>query len=117
MIILSHRGYWKKPSQKNTKIAIQKSFQCGFGLETDLRDLAGSIVVSHDPPVESLYDLDELFTECRNNYSDLTMALNIKADGLQDKLKQKLNKYSIQNYFVFDMSIPDTIGYIKKGYF
>ncbi|WP_232086808.1 PI-PLC domain-containing protein [Helicobacter winghamensis] len=27
-----------------------------------------------------------------------------------------LEKYNIQNYFVFDMSIPDALGYIKLGF-
>ena len=41
------------------------------------------------------------------------MALNIKADGLQEQLNYMLQKYTIENYFVFDMSIPDTIGYLR----
>jgi hypothetical protein len=44
------------------------------------------------------------------------LALNIKADGLQIKLKNALINYYINNYFIFDMSIPDHISYIKDNY-
>ena len=41
--------------------------------------------------------------------------MNIKADGLQKELKRLLEEYDIENYFTFDMSIPDTIGYINEN--
>jgi len=34
---------------------------------------------------------------------------------LQVELKSILQKYKIDNYFFFDMSVPDTLGYIKHG--
>lgn len=49
--------------------------------------------------------------EFYNKYNNtLPLALNIKADGLQIKLK-----YNIENYFVFDMSVPDGIQYLKQN--
>jgi hypothetical protein len=51
MQILSHRRYWKMDSEKNTKIAFERSFSLGFGTETDLmRDFGRKIVISHDMP-------------------------------------------------------------------
>ncbi|GBQ86613.1 hypothetical protein AA14337_3370 [Acetobacter malorum DSM 14337] len=53
MQILSHRGFWHTPEEKNSRAAIKRSFKEGFGLETDVRDLLfegdSQIVVSHDP--------------------------------------------------------------------
>jgi hypothetical protein len=46
---------------------------------------------------------------------DLVLALNIKSDGLQNTLLNYLNAFAVKNYFVFDMSIPDTLGYIEQG--
>ena len=60
--ILSHRGYWKKVEEKNTIQAFENSFSHGFGLETDIRDLNGKLVVSHDIPIEFALSVDELFT-------------------------------------------------------
>ncbi|WP_050747798.1 hypothetical protein [Sodalis glossinidius] len=44
-----------------------------------------------------------------------TLALNFKADGLQKLVREKLNYYHIQNYFLFDMSIPDLLTYKNEG--
>jgi hypothetical protein len=41
------------------------------------------------------------------------LAINIKADGLQTMLAEALSAYDIRNYFVFDMSVPDALGYLK----
>ena len=45
---------------------------------------------------------------------NLTLALNIKSDGLSQDLNLLIDKYGIENYFVFDMSIPDTIPYLMN---
>jgi hypothetical protein len=46
---------------------------------------------------------------------NLPLAINIKADGLADKLLDILQKYKQTNYFTFDMSIPDLVYQVKKG--
>lgn len=48
--ILAHRGFWKEETEKNTKIAFERAFNSGFGIETDLRDIKGEIVISHNMP-------------------------------------------------------------------
>jgi glycerophosphoryl diester phosphodiesterase len=48
--ILAHRGYWLEPGEKNSLSAFRRAFEGGFGIETDIRDLDGELVVSHDPP-------------------------------------------------------------------
>ena len=45
----------------------------------------------------------------------MPLALNIKSDGLQVKLKCLIEKYRIENYFIFDMSLPDTLEYLAHG--
>ena len=50
MIILSHRGYWLNMSEKNTETAFRRSFAAGIGTETDVRDCARQLVISHDMP-------------------------------------------------------------------
>ena len=114
MKILSHRGYWKEITEKNKPIAFERAFSLGFGTETDIRDYKGKLVISHDIADESCTSVKEFF-EIYNKYDNtLPLALNIKSDGLQIKLKELLEKYAITNYFVFDMSVPDGLGYLKK---
>jgi hypothetical protein len=117
MKILSHRGYWKSENEKNTRIAFERSFLLGFGTETDIRDLNGELVISHDPPVSEQKCLTAIdFFKLYKSLGDgLQLALNIKSDGLQEKLMKLINEYNITNYFVFDMSIPDTLGYLKNN--
>lgn len=114
MEVISHRGNWKKPSEKNTYLSFESSFSLGFGTETDFRDYLDEIVISHDIPTNETLKA-ETFFDCYNNFNiTSSLALNIKADGLQQNIKTLLEKKSINNYFVFDMSIPDTIGYIDQ---
>lgn len=115
MIILSHRGYWKTSEEKNTRVAFDRSFSFGFGTETDLRDRNGELVISHDPAMAGAMTADDFLMLYRQYNQDLPLALNIKADGLQKLLAAALKKNQIQNYFVFDMSLPDMISYVKTG--
>lgn len=116
MKILSHRGYWKEPTEKNSPTAFSRSFQLGIGTETDLRDLSGSLVISHDPPSEHVMKADQFFGIYKGFLGDLPLALNIKADGLQNMLRAALDKHQIDNYFVFDMSVPDALLYVQGGF-
>jgi len=116
MLILSHRGIWKDVQEKNSVKSFHRSFELGFGTETDIRDYKGELVISHDIATGKNITFKE-FLEIYIKYDKtLPLALNIKADGLQYKLKMLLEEYKIDNYFVFDMSVPDAILYIRGGF-
>ncbi|MEW6994795.1 hypothetical protein AADZ84_11075 [Colwelliaceae bacterium MEBiC 14330] len=112
MNIISHRGYWKIPREKNMQSAFQRSLERGFGIETDLRDYNGEIVISHDMADKNSMLFSD-FMKLVNRYRPVVLALNIKADGLQKKVFDVLAGY--ESYFVFDMSVPDALGYQKQG--
>lgn len=114
MEIISHRGLWKKKDDKNTLKSFKYSFENGFGCETDIRDYIGSLKVSHDMAKNSDLDLIDFFKLYKNK-SNKTIALNIKSDGLHTTLKKLIEDFKIENYFVFDMSIPDTLNYLNIG--
>lgn len=114
MEIISHRGYWKSTKDKNSYEAFVNSFENNIGTETDIRDFENKLVVSHDIPNKLSIDID-IFFELYVKYPQKTLALNIKSDGLSKLLKEKLNRYNINNYFVFDMSIPDSMSYINNS--
>lgn len=75
------------------------------------------MVISHDIATKDSLSLDKFLSlyYSYNIHSNSTLALNIKSDGLQEILKSKISQYNIQNYFFFDMSVPDALGYIKHG--
>ena len=115
MIIISHRGYWKSLPEKNTSAAFERSFAVGFGTETDFRDRLGELVVAHDLPGRDSLSAD-VFWEIFSRYDRrLPLAINIKADGLQALLKAAFARYRVENYFLFDMSVPDAVFSIKQG--
>ncbi|MGV8171665.1 MAG: hypothetical protein ACP5OA_03145 [Candidatus Woesearchaeota archaeon] len=115
MIIISHRGFWKYDSEKNGLVAFKHSFAEGFGTETDIRDFNGKLVISHDIATEESLSVEEFFETYNSLGSKELLALNIKADGLHSQLSIILKKYSINNYFVFDMTVPEQIQYIKQN--
>ena len=113
--IISHRGYWQDESEKNTFIAFERSFEHGFGVETDIRDYNGSLVISHDIPHSGCLSFSDFLGIYKKYNSNTTLGLNIKSDGLAKEVQKELVKNDITNYFVFDMSIPDTISYLRNG--
>jgi hypothetical protein len=112
MNIIAHRGIWDSQVKRNSLQALTSSFDLDIGVETDIRDCDGMLVISHDPPraVDAL-KVDFLFRSYVERSSRPVLALNIKSDGLYEPLLALLKRYGIENYFVFDMSVPDTLGY------
>lgn len=111
MQIISHRGFWKEPSEKNTLNAFQASFETGFGTETDLRWYGGQLVVSHDFPSSKSIPFAQVMSLLEDQ--SLPLALNVKCDGLAGEIKSVMSALKYENYFVFDMSTPDLIQQLK----
>jgi hypothetical protein len=116
MHILSHRGLWKKENEKNSVIAFERSFSSGFGTELDIRDYCGKLVVSHDVPNSSSIEFSKILDLYVKYNKKLCLAINIKSDGLQGLLLDLLKEYQVENYFVFDMSVPDALLYLKNKF-
>lgn len=112
MKIIAHRGVWKQDCEKNTLNALFQALNNGWGVETDIRDYGGKLVISHDMPMTDNITLDMLLQEYQRLNVTSTLALNIKSDGLHLPLQRLLAQYEIEHYFCFDMSVPDTLPYL-----
>lgn len=118
MIILAHRGAWTAHAERNTPAAFERALTSGFGIETDLRDHDGEVVISHDPPPAGKPALK--FREFLELYAGISapgmLALNIKADGLHDRVQEELARFNVgpDRYFLFDMAPPDALGYLRR---
>ena len=88
--ILAHRGWWHQPKEKNSRTALARAFAAGYGIETDLRDCAGEIVVSHDMPQPDAMTFDALLDLYLSYPTRPTLALNIKADGMAATIAEQL---------------------------
>ena len=109
MDIIAHRGCWNAEKEKNTIEGLLSAFEKGYGIETDIRDYCGKLVISHNIADSSSPAAEEMFRLYRDGNFQSMLALNIKADGIQPLLEPLLQKYNIENYFLFDMSIPELI--------
>lgn len=117
MHILSHRGLWRDLDERNSVRAFAASFLAGFGTETDVRDLDGRLVISHDMPRHGALSLDAfltLYAQCCPA-RDLPLALNVKSDGLGAMLLETMTLHGIKNWFTFDMSVPDLRQQLRLG--
>lgn len=111
MEIISHRGIWHSIDEQNSIRSIIKSLDSGFGVEFDVRDHNGEIVISHDLPSDEspkLLDLLNLIEGKKNS-----LAINIKADGILKEIKKLLHNREL-NWYVFDMSFPQTLECKKQ---
>lgn len=121
MRVLSHRGWWRSTSEKNTETAFRRSFDARCGTETDVRDMDGVLVISHDPPRSEASPLPfdaflDIYVDSGAHDRGLPLALNIKADGLASALEDELRRRGVDRHaFVFDMSVPDMRSYVAGG--
>lgn len=121
MEIIAHRGAWIGDEaqgipafEKNSIEAFHCATESGFGIETDFRDVAGNIVISHNPPNGDEITAETFFSITKPGQ---IVAVNVKADGLSVDLKAIWQKVAPETRpFAFDMSVPDTLGYVKAQY-
>ena len=86
-----------------------------MGIETDLRDYNGKLVISHDVANDTSPLAEEMFKMYRDLGLNVQLALNVKADGIQKMLGELLEHYQIKNYFLFDMSVPELVVNDARG--
>jgi len=108
--IYAHRGCWDSMIPQNSLTSFQIASRDRFSIETDIRQLEGNLIVSHDSPKSStplkFLDLREL---------ESTLAINLKEDGLQDKIAEERAWIEKTGSFVFDGSIPEMYRFRMMG--
>jgi glycerophosphoryl diester phosphodiesterase len=114
MNILCHRGLWESRNEQNSVASLGAAAVQGFGVETDIRDRLGALVISHDPASIEAPLASELFNLFHNR-PDQLLALNIKADGLAQFLFEHHANAQGVNWAAFDMSVPDMRSFERLG--
>lgn len=120
--VIEHRTGWcedfakfEDKSLQNSKQGFINAFSRGNGVETDIRDIKGQLVISHDMPKGDEMTFEEILNIYNKYKCEGILALNVKCDGMQNKIKELLEQNQVKNYFLFDMSIPDSLGYSASG--
>ena len=81
-----------------------------YGVEVDVRDFGGKLVLQHDPFVGG-----QDFEGYLKHYRHAFIILNIKSEGIERKTIALAEKYRIQNYFLLDVSPPFIIKLTDEG--
>ena len=118
--ILAHRGVWGSKEEQNSRSAIRHALAGGFGIETDIRDHDGQVVLSHDVPLHDDRDLvsySDLLEMLEDADERSSCALNVKSDGLLNIIQDVPHgtRDTCRQLFYFDMSIPETVQYLKRS--
>lgn len=120
MLLLAHRGLWTDPTTRNSERSLHAALEAGYGIETDFRDLGGTLVVSHDPPTTPTpLTAVELFSAwAKQAHPRQLIAANIKSDGLLPLLARAASEAGLDPHqlFVFDMSVPDMRSYVSSEF-
>ncbi len=101
MIIINHRI--------NTLEDLKKTpVECG--VEIDIRPFGNKLILHHEPFQEGVE-----FEEFLKNYNHKLLILNVKSEGIEQRVLDLVEKYYIKDYFFLDVTFPFMIKYINKG--
>ena len=81
-----------------------------FGVEIDIRDFNGELVLAHDHPNHDNTKLKEYLKNVKN---ESLVAINVKSTEIENDLKNILTELKIKNYFTFDWAVPSLLKAIN----
>ncbi len=81
-----------------------------FGVEVDIRTKGNQLIMHHDP-----FKDGEDFEDWLEVYQHGILILNVKEEGLEDRLIELMGKYNIDDYFFLDQSFPFLIKTAKNN--
>ena len=81
-----------------------------MGVEIDIRSNEQGLILQHDPFTPGTQFCDWL--KC---YQHQLIILNIKEEGLEERILSYLNEFNITNYFFLDQSFPFLVKSARQG--
>lgn len=93
----------------NTLAAV-RALTPGLGLEFDVRDTAGRLVVTHDPFTEGP-PLDEFLALA----SGRPLIVNVKSDGIDGAVLTALEAAGARDFFLLDCAAPTLVRLVVRG--
>lgn len=95
--------------RRNT-IAALNQVDPSYGVEIDIRSFAQKLILHHDPFVEG-----EDFIVWLRNYRHGTLILNVKEEGLEDRLLKLMREHGHNDFFFLDQSFPFIVKTVNAG--
>ena len=97
-------------SHRINKIQQLKALSPEVGAEVDIRSKGDQLIINHDP----FADGDD-FEEWIKHYNHGMLILNVKEEGLENRLISLMKQYDIQDYFFLDQSFPFLVKTAREG--
>jgi hypothetical protein len=97
-------------SHRRNTIAELRATPVHLGVEVDIRSFGDRLVIHHDPFVEG-----EDFGAWMAEYRHGTLILNVKEEGLEDRLLAIMRKHGNENFFFLDQSFPFLVRTANRG--
>lgn len=88
-------------AHRRNSIADLKATDRGLGIEVDIRSNQDELVIHHDP-----FEGGENFEAWIDEFDHGTLILNVKEEGLEERLIELMREREIENYFFLDQSFP-----------
>lgn len=83
-----------------------------FGCEIDIRNHGEYLIVTHDPFSQNGPRLEKFLELYRHRF----LIVNVKEEGLGEKISHILRAFHIENYFILDESFPFIFKYAMNGH-
>ncbi len=80
------------------------------GVEIDVRDYDGDLVLAHDP-LEDGERLNDFLAGVRH----ATVIFNVKCDGLEGRILELAGRHDIEDFFFLDVANPTLVGLARRG--
>ncbi|MFN0101001.1 MAG: phosphatidylinositol-specific phospholipase C/glycerophosphodiester phosphodiesterase family protein [Bryobacteraceae bacterium] len=101
MKIIRHR--------RNTKADLAATHH-EYGVEVDIRSYGSDLIIHHDAFTEG-----ERFEDWLTAYAHQTLILNVKEEGLEDRLLVLMKEHGIEDFFFLDQSFPFLVKTARSG--
>lgn len=80
------------------------------GVEVDVRSHRGNLILAHEPMADGV-SLEQWLT----HYYHKHLILNVKEEGLENRLIMEMRRFCIDDYFFLDQSFPFLLKTSKSG--
>lgn len=81
-----------------------------MGVEIDIRSVGMDLIIQHDP-----FKAGTKFHDWLKCYQHQLIILNIKEEGLEERILSYLDEFNITNYFFLDQSFPFLVKLALQG--
>ena len=95
---------------RRNSIELLKHSPKQYGVEVDIRSYGKDLIINHEP-----FEKGILFSDWIKHYCHVTLVLNVKEVGLEEKILFYLKKYKINSFFFLDQVMPSIVKTSNMG--